>query len=190
MRTPIPYLIASCDLMPLDAAVCGRPKGQDQLWLPDSVYTASSSPGNAVILSVILQELQEINWYLLSLHHPLFPVLSVPTAHSHWGYGAIRKHYHKTAKSNSGNEVSIKEFGVLALEAKCWFTEHPVHCQVVTKPGLMSSAHWLQPREMLSLLDSILSSLLRPILPHAPAEAAKLEMKNPSFLFSFFFFFG
>lgn len=141
--------------------------------LTESGRSASSSPGD----TVILQELQELSWYFLCLPPPLFLVLSVPTVHSHWGYGAIRKHYHKTSKSNFRNEVSIKEFGVLAPEAKCWFTENPIYCQVATKPGLMSSAHQVQPRE------SIRSSLLWPVFPHVSAETAKLVRNNPSFLF-------
>lgn len=179
-RIPIPALlpaVAWCLWLqlpvadPRDGTGCGC--------LTESGCTASSSPGHAVIL----QDLQELNWDFLCLPHPLFPVLSVPTVHSHWGYVAIRKHYHKTSKSNFENEVSMKEFGILAPEAKCWFTENTVHCQVATKPGLMSSVHWLQPREMLSLLDSVLWSLLRLVFPHVSAETAKLEMNNLSFLF-------
>lgn len=147
-RNPIPALlpaVAWCFWLQLpvadpgDGTVCGC--------LTESAHTAYSSPRDVVIL----QELQELNWCFLCLSHPLFPVLSVPTVHSRWGYGAIRKRYHKTSKSRFGNKVPIKEFRVLAPEGKCWFTENPVHCQAATKPGLMSSAHQLQPREMLSL---------------------------------------
>lgn len=164
--------------MPLAAAACGRPKAWDQLWPPDREWLhclqlswGCCNPPGAPRTQLIF---------------PLPPSSFIPGSfcpHSAFTLGLWCNKEELPQNLQEQNEVSIKEFGVLAPEAKCWFTENPVHCQVATKPGPMSSVHRLQPREMLSLLDSILSSLLRPVFPRVSAETAKLEMNNPSFLF-------
>jgi len=114
------------------------PRDGDWLWLSDGeclhclqLSQGHSNPPGSPRTQLIL---------------PLPPSFFIPSSFCHhsaftFGLWCNKEALPQNLQKQFRNEVSIKEMRVLAPEVKPWLTENPVHCQVTTKPGLMSSAH-------------------------------------------------